>query len=66
VAAFDLRGAPSYLHPVGHALAEFALREGVLLRPLGNVVYLLPPYCSTSDDLDTAYAVIRAFLERRC
>jgi len=66
VAAFDLPGEASYLHPIGAALAEFALREGVLLRPLGNVVYLLPPYCATSGDLDTAYAVIRAFLERRC
>ncbi len=66
LAAFDLPGELSYFHPAGTALAEFALREGVLLRPLGNVVYLLPPYCATSADLDTAYAVIRAFLERRC
>ena len=66
VAAFDLVGAASYLNPVGRALAEVALREGVLLRPLGNVVYVLPPYCSTPQDLARAYAVIAAFLEGQC
>ncbi len=66
VAAFELAGEASYLNPVGRALADFALRQGVLLRPLGNVVYLLPPYCTTADDLAQAYAVIGAFLEHQC
>jgi adenosylmethionine-8-amino-7-oxononanoate aminotransferase len=66
IAAFDLVGAASYLNPVGQALGAFALREGVLIRPLGNVVYLIPPYCSTEQDLDRAYAVIAAFLDRPC
>jgi len=66
IAAFDLVGAASYLNPVGQALGAFALREGVLIRPLGNVVYLIPPYCSTAQDLERAYAVIAAFLDRPC
>lgn len=64
VAAFDLAGEMGYLSPVGPELAAFALARGVLLRPLGNVVYLLPPYCATTDDLDRAYDVIEAFLGR--
>ncbi|HXQ28369.1 MAG TPA: adenosylmethionine--8-amino-7-oxononanoate transaminase [Gemmatimonadales bacterium] len=64
VAAFDLAGETGYLSPVGPELAAFALQRGVLLRPLGNVVYLLPPYCATTDDLDRAYNVIEAFLSR--
>ena len=64
--AFDLAGDAAYQGPVGRALGEFALGEGVLLRPLGNVVYLLPPYCATAEDLAGAYAVIAAFLERMC
>ena len=65
VAAFDLDAEPGYLSPVGPELAAYALRAGVLLRPLGNVVYLLPPYCSTANDLEHAYDVIAQFLERQ-
>ena len=62
VAAFDLDAEPGYLSAVGPALAAYALRAGVLLRPLGDVVYLLPPYCSTAEDLGQAYDVIEEFL----
>jgi adenosylmethionine-8-amino-7-oxononanoate aminotransferase len=63
VAAFDVDGPPDYLSTVGAALARFALERGVLVRPLGNVVYLLPPYCATADDLGCAYDVIERFLD---
>ena len=67
VAAFDLDdgGEPGYLDPVGPELAAFALREGVLLRPLGNVVYLLPPYCATADELAAVYDMLLRFLTNR-
>lgn len=63
VAAFELEGSGSYLDPIGPALGAFALREGVLLRPLGNVVYLLPPFCATPDEIASVYDVITHFLE---
>jgi adenosylmethionine-8-amino-7-oxononanoate aminotransferase len=62
VAAFDLDGEEGYLSAVGPKLAAYALEAGVLLRPLGNVVYLLPPYCTSAEDLGHAYAVIEQFL----
>lgn len=65
VAAFDLEGEAGYLSTVGGELASFALRNGVLLRPLGNVVYVLPPFCTTADELATIYRVIERFLEWR-
>lgn len=65
VAAFDLDGETGYLSAVGGELAAFALRNGVLLRPLGNVVYVLPPFCTTVDDLAVVYRVIERFLEWR-
>jgi adenosylmethionine-8-amino-7-oxononanoate aminotransferase len=52
-----------YLSGVGQALRRFALERGVLLRPLGDTVYLLPPYCSSPDDLALAYDVIAEFTE---
>jgi adenosylmethionine---8-amino-7-oxononanoate aminotransferase len=66
VAALDIGDGASYLNPIGKRLAAFALERGVLLRPLGNVVYLLPPYCTTAEQLDTAYNVIETFLGAEC
>lgn len=63
VAVVELEAAPGYLSDIGKALAAYALEQGVLLRPLGNVAYLLPPYCITNDELDRAYDVIRRFLD---
>lgn len=51
-----------YLSEVGTRLRRFALDRGVLLRPLGNTVYLLPPYCVTERDLTLAYDVIADFV----
>ena len=39
-------------------LKGFFLERGLLLRPLGNVVYLLPPYCITDAELDRAWDAI--------
>ena len=47
---------------IGRELAAYALQEGVLLRPLGNVAYCLPPYCITDAELDLVYGVMHRFL----
>jgi adenosylmethionine-8-amino-7-oxononanoate aminotransferase len=69
VAAFDLVSpgepdgdATGYLAPLGPELTAHALDAGVLLRPLGDVVYVLPPYAITDDQLAHVYAVIGQFL----
>ena len=65
IAAFEIRaGEAGYLAALGPSLYRFFLRRGVLLRPLGNVVYVLPPYCITRDQLDAVYDAIRAALDR--
>lgn len=64
VMALDLAARDGgYLSKVGPALGRFALERGVLLRPLGDTVYILPPYCATDDDLARAYDVIADFME---
>jgi adenosylmethionine---8-amino-7-oxononanoate aminotransferase len=63
IAAFDLPGSEAYLSDVGPRLNAFALSHGVLLRPLGNVVYLLPPYCVTPSEIAGVYEIIEQFLE---
>jgi len=64
VMALDLVARDTgYLSKIGPALGRFALDRGVLLRPLGDTVYILPPYCATDDDLARAYDVIADFME---
>jgi adenosylmethionine-8-amino-7-oxononanoate aminotransferase len=52
----DREGA--YLSDLGPKLMAFFRERDVLLRPLGNTVYVMPPYCISDDDLKRVYAVI--------
>lgn len=47
-----------YLADVGPKLMKFFLERGQLLRPLGNTVYVMPPYCTSADELDLVYEAI--------
>jgi adenosylmethionine-8-amino-7-oxononanoate aminotransferase len=61
IAAFEIRApSPGYLSGIGPRLLAFFRERGVLLRPLGNTVYVMPPYCIDEADLDTVYAAIEA------
>ncbi|WP_370589794.1 adenosylmethionine--8-amino-7-oxononanoate transaminase [Rufibacter sp. LB8] len=48
----------SYFHSLRDKLYNFALENGVLLRPLGNIVYVLPPYCITENQLEKVYSTL--------
>ena len=61
--AFDLADSSGYLDPRGGTLAEYALQNNILLRPLGGTVYLLPPFCTLPEELLYAYEVIARFLD---
>ena len=53
IMAFDVRADdPGYLSAIGPKLHRFCLDAGVLIRPLGQTVYLLPPYCLSQEDMD--------------
>jgi adenosylmethionine---8-amino-7-oxononanoate aminotransferase len=65
VAAIELKvpdGDAGYLSSLRPRLYQYFLSRGVLLRPLGNVVYILPPYVITSDQLNFVYDVIQESL----
>ncbi|RYY43901.1 MAG: adenosylmethionine--8-amino-7-oxononanoate transaminase [Sphingomonadales bacterium] len=53
------QAAGSYMSTLGPRLMAFFRDRDVLLRPLGNSVYVMPPYCISDDDLARVYAVIR-------
>jgi len=64
IAAFDLEvDSPGYLNPAGKRLQALVRREGVFLRPLGQVIYLLPPLCINDDQLDRCYRAIALALD---
>ena len=66
LAAFELAPpADSANLADGLDLAEFALKHGVLLQPIGATVYVMPPYCISPQDLTDVYSVIGLFLEAR-
>lgn len=44
-------------------MAHFRDRE-LLLRPLGNTLYVMPPYCISADELDAVYAGLASAVER--
>ena len=60
VAAFDIAVASDsgYLNPTGPTIKRIAMEHGVFLRPLGQVVYLLPPLCITDEQLERCYDAI--------
>jgi len=64
--AFDIitHEATGYENSLNKKLKNHFYKMGVLLRPLGNTVYLMPPYCSTDDDLDLCRDSIVSFLEK--
>jgi adenosylmethionine-8-amino-7-oxononanoate aminotransferase len=63
IAAFDLAVEhPGYLNPAGRALQKRLRQRGVFLRPLGDVVYLLPPLCLDDAQLEHCWRAIEQAL----
>lgn len=57
VGVVELQG-DGYLDSTGPRLAAEFLKRGLLLRPLGNVVYFMPPYCITESETEWALTQI--------
>lgn len=53
----------SYFSDLRDRIYRFFLHKGILIRPLGNVLYVLPPYCITEAELQRIYDQILITLE---
>ena len=53
----------SYYGTMRNKLYDFFIENGVILRPVGNIVYILPPYVMTNEQLAKVYEVITKALE---
>jgi len=56
-------GAEEYYGGFRNRLYDFFIGKGVILRPVGNIVYILPPYIISDEQLREVYAVVEAALE---
>ena len=66
IAAFDLTSsADGYLSNWAVHIAAWGRAHGVLIRPLGNTVYVMPPYCITAEQLRRVYDVVRMSLDAK-
>ena len=53
----------SYYGSMRTKLYNYFIEKGVILRPVGNIVYILPPYIMTEEQLKKVYATIEEAIE---
>lgn len=52
----------AYYGVLRNKLYDFFISQGVILRPVGNTIYILPPYCISDESLQTIYQLIEKAL----
>jgi len=63
IIAFEIeQGKDEYLNTIAATITQKALQKGVYIRPLGNTVYIMPPYCINKEELEKTYAVIKEII----
>jgi adenosylmethionine-8-amino-7-oxononanoate aminotransferase len=59
ILAFEIvSGKDEYLNNIATIITQQAMAAGVYIRPLGNTVYIMPPYCITAEELQKVYEVL--------
>ena len=60
IAAFNIEigNDKGYLNNIGRKIKALSIKKGLFIRPLGNVLYLLPPLCITDIQLEKSYRII--------
>ena len=64
ILAFEVNSTENddYFNSLHYRLQNFFMQQGVFLRPLGNTVYVMPPYCITKNELSKVFEVINKAL----
>jgi adenosylmethionine-8-amino-7-oxononanoate aminotransferase len=47
-----------YLNNISQVITTYMLQKGIYMRPLGNTIYLMPPYCITMEELHVVYNAV--------
>ena len=56
-------GIGGYTDRIREKIYSYFMNKGILIRPLGNVIYIVPPYVMTDQELDFIHCHIRRFLD---
>ena len=60
----DTEGESNYFNTEGNDAYKWFMDKGIIIRPLGNVLIMIPPYCIKEEDLKIIYKEIVIFLEQ--
>ncbi len=52
-----------YLNGAAENMASFFIKHNIIIRPLGNILYLIPPYCITKEELVYVYFIMNLYLQ---
>ena len=65
ILAFEIKRetSESYYGDFRNKLYAFFIENGIILRPVGNTIYILPPYVATNEQLEIIYKTIEKALE---
>lgn len=47
----------------GYEIYKIALKKGALLRPLGNIIYFMPPYIITEEEIDRMLTICKESID---
>ncbi len=61
---WQVNGNSSYFSNLRDNLYNFFINQRIILRPLGNILYILPPYCISNEDLAYIYSKREEALEQ--
>lgn len=64
ILAFELAVGESngYMHSIRDRAYQYFIKKGILMRPLGNTLYILAPYCISNEELALIYSEIENFV----
>lgn len=65
IIAIELKteGVETYYGNLRNKLYDFFIKNGVILRPIGSIIYILPPYIITKNQLDKVYKIVEQSFE---
>ena len=63
IIAFEIAVGESngYMHSIRDRAYQYFIKKGILMRPLGNTLYILAPYCISNEELKQIYSEIEKF-----
>lgn len=63
IIAFEIAVGESngYMHSIRDRAYQYFIKKGILMRPLGNTLYILAPYCISNEELEQIYLEIENF-----